>query len=119
MIRELVQDALRIKMAAEKESPLISAYEFCYAAGLGCRVMGVPQEKAQTLRDMDSFEEMKKQMQEMTRENREIFGGVLHGERLCSLLLGCRFHGQADADARALFQTGYEQSLPKAEDEIS
>ena len=93
-------------MAAKAESPLISAGEFCYAAGLGCKIMQIPQEKVQHLIEMDSFLDLKQQIQEMTKDADAAFDVYPNGKRLQSLILGCRFKGLIDEEIRELFRMG-------------
>lgn len=107
MIAVLARDAVRIKMAAKEESPLISAYEFCYAAGLGCRAMHVAQEEAEALIASETFVDFKTRIQDKVKDASDLFGAVPNGERLLSLIRSCRFRGEMDEDARALFQMGY------------
>lgn len=106
MVKELARDAVQIKMKAREESPLISVYEFCYAAGLGLRVMGIPAKEAGKLREEEEFLELKKQVQEMA-EASGAFAEYPNGPRLQSLLTGCRFKGPMSREARELFDMGY------------
>lgn len=109
MVRQLAADAIRIKMKAKKESPLISVYEFCYAAGLSARMMDMPRSRAEELIQMDSFADFKKQIQELAKAS-GLFAGYPDGERLQHLVVSCRHKGQMDEDARALFEMGYQSS---------
>ena len=107
MVLELIRDAIAIKMKIKEESPLISVYEFCYAAGLGCKIMKVPDEEADRLTDMESFADFKACVQELTKASEDAFSAYPNGTRLYRLLMGCRYKGQMDADAIKLFQMGF------------
>ncbi len=108
MVIGLVRDAVKIKMAAKEESPLISAYEFCYAAGLGCRILGLAPEKTRELAKTDDFAQFKQRVQELTRNAEDAFAEYPNGSRLYSLLTGCRYKGAMNADARKLFELGLQ-----------
>lgn len=109
MIRQLARDAVRIKMAAKMESPLISVYEFCYAAGFGCKIMGLPKEKTEELSCIADFADLKQQVQDLARAQKAAFEEDPQKTRLHSLLVGCRCRGELDEDARALFEMGCEE----------
>lgn len=106
MVLSIVRDAVHIKMKLRNESPLISVYEFCYAAGLGLKVMGVAAEEAAGYKDAESFQDMKTSVQEMVKES-DKFEDYPNGPRLQSLITGCRIRGEMSEDARALFDMGY------------
>lgn len=106
MVKELARDAVQIKMKAKEESPLISVYEFCYAAGLGLRVMGIPAAEAEKLRGEEDFLELKKKVQELVKDS-AAFADYPNGGRLQSLITGCRFKGQMAPEAYELFDMGY------------
>ncbi len=107
MIPKLVEDAVRIKLAAKEESPLISAYEFCYAAGLACQVLRLSREEAEQLAAPGDFAVWKANVQERVRAGREAFRAREHGDRLYRLVSGCRHRGQMTEAARQLFWAGY------------
>lgn len=98
-------------MAARAESPLISVYEFCYAAGLGCRIAQVPQEEAGRMIAAESFADFKEQIQRRCEDAGGMFASFPDGERLHSLIAGCRHRGELDEDARALFEMGFQTKL--------
>lgn len=93
-------------MKLKNESPLISVYEFCYAAGLGLKIMGTAEEKAKELRDSEDFSDMKSKVQEMVHDSLK-FDDYPNGGRLKSLITGCRIRGEMSEDARSLFDMGY------------
>lgn len=106
MVREIVKDAIHIKMKARMESPLISVYEFCYAAGLGLKIMGTSAEEAEQLKNLE-FLEFKSKVQDAVRGS-QAFADAANGERLKSLIVGCRIKkGEMSEDARALFDMGF------------
>ncbi len=106
MVRDIVRDAIHIKMKAKAESPLISVYEFCYAAGLGWKIMGIPEEEAAQLKQLE-FLELKEKVQKAVSES-GAFADVPDGERLKRLIVGCRIKaGEMSEDARALFDMGF------------
>lgn len=107
MVKGLARDAVQIKMKATEESPLISVYEFCYAAGLGLRVMGIPAAEAEKLRGEEDFLELKKKVQELVKDS-AAFADYPNGGRLQSLLTGCRYKGEMTDEARELFDMGFE-----------
>lgn len=107
MVKELARDAVQIKMKAKEESPLISVYEYCYAAGLGMKIVGAPAEKAEGLRAQEDFLELKKQIKEQIKDS-AAFEDYPGGPRLKSLITGCRFKGQMSDEARELFDMGYQ-----------
>ena len=106
MVKGLARDAVQIKMKATEESPLISVYEFCYAAGLGLRVMGVSAEEAGKLRETEDFQKLKEKVQKLARES-AAFADYPNGGRLQSLLTGCRYKGEMTDEARELFDMGF------------
>ncbi|MDO4523243.1 MAG: DUF3837 family protein [Eubacteriales bacterium] len=105
MVLSLVRDAIHIKMKARMESPLISVYEFCYAAGLGLHGLEASQETIEALHSLASFAEFKSQVQKLAEES-DRWETVPFGERLRSLLHGCRIEGELNADAWTLFGMG-------------
>lgn len=107
MIREIVRDAIHLKMKAKEESPLISVYEFCYAAGLGLNIMGVPVDKAEAWRKEEDFLKFKAQIQNEVKES-DAFEAYPNGERLKNLIVGCRVGGSMSQDARILFDMGFQ-----------
>lgn len=107
MVRDIVRDAIHIKMKAQAESPLISVYEFCYAAGLGLKITGMSAEEKEQLKALE-FLDMKAKVQDMVRGS-EAFTDIANGERLKSLIVGCRIKkGEMSEDARALFDMGFD-----------
>lgn len=107
MIVQLARDAVQIKIKARAESPLISVYEFCYAAGLGLRIMDCPKEQARQMVTEKTFAEFKAQVRELAAQS-QAFADVPDGARLKSLITGCRIRGEFSEEARQLFYMGYE-----------
>lgn len=98
-------------MAAKEESPLISVYEFCYAAGIGCRILQLPREETEQLLAAETFPDFKTQIQNRMRGEEEAFLKAEHGKRLYRLIVSCRHKGQMDEDARSLFADGYSEPM--------
>ena len=107
MVQSIVRDAVQIKMKLKAESPLISVDEFCYAAGLGLKISGMEEKAAEGIRDMVDFLKLKDKVKELLREDKNL-DEYPQGERLKSLILGCRIRGEMSEDARALFDMGYQ-----------
>lgn len=107
MVRELAKDAVHLKMRSSQECPLISVYEFCYAAGFGLRLMKETKEKTEELKSITDFQELKKEMAGLVW-GFEGWESLEHGEKLKRLLLTCRITGSLDEDALALFDMGYK-----------
>lgn len=107
MVLSIVRDAIHIKMKLKNESPIISVPEFSYAAGLCCKIMGLPAEQASEYRNANEFSAMKDKVQEQVKES-DLFGGYPNGDRLKSLVSGCRIRGELSEEARLLFDMGYE-----------
>ncbi len=106
MVKGLVRDAVQIKMKTKEESPLISVYEFCYAAGLGLRVMGVPEAEVKKLCQEEDFLKLKEKVQEMAKKS-AAFADYPGGIRLQSLLVGCRYKGGMTQEAYELLDMGF------------
>ncbi len=106
MVLELARSAIYIKMAAKVESPIISTFEYCFASGLACKKMGISEEKKNAIRDLNDFKEIKNQMKELV-EASDVWSSFEHGDRLKSLLLGCRINNPMDDQARELFDQGF------------
>ena len=107
MVLSIVRDAVHIKMKLKNESPLISVPEFCYAAGLGCRIMGVIETDKNALQNEEVFGNLKEQVQQLARGS-ESFANIPNGDRLKSLIVGCRIRGEMSEEARRLFDMGYD-----------
>lgn len=106
MVLSIVKDAIHIKMKLKNESPLISVFEFCYAAGLGCRIMGMDAGQFEKFRNAEAFMDMKAEVQELVKSS-EKFADDPQKERLKNLIAGCRIRGDLSEDARLLFDMGY------------
>ncbi|MGN0353601.1 MAG: DUF3837 family protein [Muricoprocola sp.] len=109
MVREIVRDAVRIKMTVPVEAPLISIYEYCYALGLGASIMKLPKEMTEELKNMDDFSTLKEKASSIIKASGDVWDSIENGQRLRSLLLGCRIHAKMDDDARWLFDLGYQE----------
>ncbi|MDO4343785.1 MAG: DUF3837 family protein [Eubacteriales bacterium] len=106
MVLGIVRDAIHLKLKAREESPLISVYEFCYAAGLGLRIMEIQWETAEKIRDTEDFISVKNKVQEMVKDS-QAFENYPNGLRLKNLIAGCRIGGQMSEEARLLFDMGF------------
>lgn len=106
MVRELTRDAVQIKMKSKQQCPLISAHEYCYAAGLGLKVMGISRDEAQKIRDSEKLEEMYEVVDGLVKAS-ERFAVYPNGEKLKQLILDCRIKETITEDSRALFDMGY------------
>ena len=95
-------------MNLKYESPLISVYEFCYAAGLGLKIGGLEKKEAQEIRDLNDFLKLKDKVKDVLKEN-DSLDEYPDGKRLKNLILGCRIKGEMSEDAQALFDMGYEE----------
>lgn len=105
MVKEIVRDAILIKLKIRQESPLISAPEFCFAAGLAAAYMELSEEQAKELCQLQDFEELKARMRELVKAS-EVWESIPEGERLKSLILGCRIREEITDEARELFEMG-------------
>ena len=106
MVKQIARDAVHIKMNNSYEAPLISAYEYCYAAGYALFRMGASQETVKEVGQIQGFEELKGKMKELTEEA-DAWGNFPQGERLKELITGCRIKNkEIDEDARELFHMG-------------
>lgn len=107
MVIDLVVQAVQIKIRAKMESPLISVYEFCNAAGLGLKALGASEEQMRELAD-GTFADFKMQVQALVKES-GAFAGDPDRERLKSLIAGCRVRGEFSGEARQLLEMGYHE----------
>lgn len=106
MILKIIRDAVHIKMELKNESPLISVPEFSYAAGLGCHIMEMDTEQVKQLLQIPVFQDMKEQIQHLAKES-EKFADYPNGNRLQSLIVGCRIRGEMLDEAKELFEMGF------------
>lgn len=106
MVQQIARDAVHIKLRVPNESPLISVYEFCYAAGFGLFKMNASLETVDEIRKITDFEELKKRMHDLVLAS-DIWDQFPEGERLKKLIAGCRLKNrQLDGDSAALFEMG-------------
>ena len=106
MVTQIARDAVHIKMNNSYEAPLISAYEYCYAAGYALFRMSASAETVEAVGRIQDFDELKETMKEMA-EAWDGWQQFERGERLKELLTGCRIKKkEIDEDARVLFHMG-------------
>lgn len=106
MEKQIVRDAVHIKLKVPVESPIISVYEFCYASGYGLYKMNASAETIEEIRKITDFEQLKQKMHEIVSGS-DIWDSFPEGERLKSLILGCRLKDrQMNEDSRELFEMG-------------
>lgn len=110
MEKQIVRDAVHIKLQVPIESPIISVYEFCYICGYGLNKMNASAEVIEEIRGITDFELLKKKIHE-TVGSSDVWESIPQGERLKSLILGCRLKNrQIDGQARELFEMGIKGS---------
>lgn len=106
MVREIVRDAVQIKLKIRDESPLISVYEFCYAVGYTLKTLHAPETLAEEFRALTDFEEWKTRAAELVNDAAQK-GEIDPEGRLTRLICGCRIRGELSEDACALFEMGF------------
>lgn len=110
MVKEIVRDAIVIKLNIRQESPIISVAEFYFAAGLAAQKMDLSQEQKEALLQIADFEELKTVVRNLINGS-EIWGSFPQGARLQRLLSGCRLRAQIDDEAKELFPMGLQFQL--------
>ena len=107
MVKEIVRDAIAIKLNIRQESPIISVAEFYFAAGLAAQKMNLLQEQKDALLQIADFEELKTVVRDLVNGS-DVWESFPQGARLQRLLAGCRLRAQIEEEAKELFAMGLE-----------
>lgn len=106
MVKDIVKSAIMIKLKCKSESPLISPAEFCCAAGVAVKVIGLDDEFAEHFRAMGTVEEMKEILFPKLEAVKEEYQDDGVNQRLLHLLLSCKVEGEVTDEIREIFDMG-------------
>lgn len=106
MVKDIVKSAIMIKLKCKSESPLISPAEFCCAAGVAVKVIGMDDEFAMHLRSMGTVDEMKKVLFPKLEAVKGEYQEDEINKRLLHLLLSCKVEGEVTDEIREIFDMG-------------
>ncbi len=110
MVKEIVRDAIVIKLNIRQESPIISVAEFYFAVGLAAQKLHLTQEQNTALLRITDFEELKAAVRDLVNSS-DVWESFPQGTRLQRLLAGCRLRAQIDDEAKELFSMGLRFQL--------
>lgn len=101
MVPEIVEQAIRIKMACKHESPLISDAEYCCACARAFQELDTPQEIRQQLPDAETIEQAREKLTPYFSGQQAKYSKDPQMARLLHLLISCRVTGAISREARA------------------
>lgn len=110
MVKEIVRDAIVIKLKIRQESPIISVAEFYFASGLAAQKMQLSQEQTDALMQISDFGELKAAVGRLVKES-DVWESFPEGARLQRLLAGCRLRAEINDEAKELFKMGLDFQL--------
>lgn len=106
MVKDIVKSAIMIKLKCKSESPLISPAEFCCAAGVAVKVIGLDERFVNKFRSLDSVAEMKEVLFPELEAVKEEYQEDAVNKRLIHLLLSCKVEGEVTDELREIFDMG-------------